>query len=261
MSSPIDQLIDAWRTVDVCSRPIALRADLPLVADARHSFIFASYDEWLAGGGLEKAKNPRFHLGLLPVPYIGDLKRATVFLLMLNPGFEPDDYFAESSMPSYRDAVIRNLRQEVHDCDYPFIYLDPRFAWHSAGKYWRARLEWLARDIMQEQGIGYFAALRDLSRRIACLQLVPYHSSQFVFSDLDGLQSVGLVRSVVSQYLLPATRVGKMLIVATRRSLDWGLADSAVSRAVITYSGSETRAAYLSRESRGGAIIRHFLLG
>ena len=145
--------------------------------------------------------------------------------------------------------------------DYPFIYLDPRFAWTSAGKYWRARLEWLAREIMQTQGIGYFQALTDLSRRIACLQLVPYHSSQFVFADLDGLPSVGLVRAVVAQHLLPAARGGNALIVATRRSADWGLAEPAVPSTVITYSRSETRAAYLSRKSRGGLCIRHFLLG
>ena len=258
---PINQLMDAWQAVDVDSRPIVLRADRQLVADDRHSLVFASYDEWLIGGGLEDAKNPRFHLGLVPVPYIGDLKHATVFLLMLNPGFEPDDYFAESSMPLYRDAVVRNLRQEFRDCDYPFIYLDPRFAWTSGGKYWRARLEWLARDIMQTQRIGYFQALANLSRRIACLQLVPYHSSQFVFSDLKDLPSVGLVRAVVAQHLLPAAHRGNVLIVATRRSVDWGLAEPAVPRTVITYSRWETRAAHLSRESRGGASIRHFLLG
>jgi len=34
----------------------------------------------------------RFHLSLLPMPYVGDLERADIFLLTLNPGCKVSDY-------------------------------------------------------------------------------------------------------------------------------------------------------------------------
>ena len=54
----------------------------------------------------------RFHLSLLPVPYVGDLARADIFLLQLNPGFSLSDY-QELRVPSFKRHLERNLRQEL----------------------------------------------------------------------------------------------------------------------------------------------------
>jgi hypothetical protein len=37
----------------------------------------------------------RLHLGLLPQPFFGDLRRASIYVLLLNPGLGPDDYYDE----------------------------------------------------------------------------------------------------------------------------------------------------------------------
>jgi hypothetical protein len=51
------------------------------------------------------------HTGLLPMPFVGSLSRAKVFLLMLNPGLSPTDYFGEFEQPAYRGALRNNLFQ------------------------------------------------------------------------------------------------------------------------------------------------------
>jgi hypothetical protein len=38
------------------------------------------------------ANSTAYHTGLLPMPYTGDLARAKIHLLLLNPGFRPLDY-------------------------------------------------------------------------------------------------------------------------------------------------------------------------
>ncbi len=43
---------------------------------------FGNKDRWL-------------HTGLLPMPYIGYLKKASIFILTLNPGLKPLDYYSE----------------------------------------------------------------------------------------------------------------------------------------------------------------------
>ena len=67
----------------------------------------------------------RFHLGLVPAPFAGDIGRAKVIVLLLNPGPEPDDYFGEHKVPGFRDRLICNLRQDFSRTECPFVYLDP----------------------------------------------------------------------------------------------------------------------------------------
>ncbi|HKB89229.1 MAG TPA: hypothetical protein VKC60_01800 [Opitutaceae bacterium] len=55
----------------------------------------------------------RFHFSLLPIPYLGDLNRADIFILQLNPGFNLINYHAEWNVPAFRRRVERSLRQEL----------------------------------------------------------------------------------------------------------------------------------------------------
>lgn len=103
----------------------------------------------------------------------------------------------------------------------------------------------------------YIDRLRDVARRVACLQLVPYHSARFEERKrFSGLKSSKLVYSFLHEELLPAARAGRALLIAARRSKEWGLTEETN---VVIYSGSETRAAHLNAKSRGGDKIRAFL--
>lgn len=98
-----------------------------------------------------------------------------------------------------------------------------------------------------------------LSREVACLQLVPYHSYSFNLprSLTNQLEATALIRAFVRDEVIPAAHLGERLLVVTRGRGDWSVAEH---QNVIIYSGSETRAAHLSDKTRGGKQMLEFLL-
>ncbi len=247
-------LVTIWREFSADRCPYALEPDLEVLGSSkRYAVTFSSYEAYLESG-LEIPSDQRFHLGLLPQPWSGDLNAATVFVLMLNPGLNPGDYFAEYRVPDYRRALVRNLRHES-DRPYPLLFLDPEFSWHSGARYFRSRLHWLVLALAKRQSLSYREALASLARRVCILQLVPYHSAVFRLSRrmLNRLESTALAKAFVHEHLLSRNGV---LILVTRRAGDWDLSSR---ENVIAFERSETRAAYLSPSTRGGqALARHF---
>ena len=250
----MNELISAWRQLSLEAPPFVLPEDLAVLGSSgRYAVTFRSYEEY-AKTGLEKPDDPRFHFGLLPEPYFGDVANATVFVLLLNPGLGSADYYAEHRDATFRQAVIANLRQE-NNRKFPLFFLDPLFAWHPGGTYVRQRLHWLALAISRQKKLAYFEALALLAKEICWLQLVPYHSPSYRLPDgiLKKLKSTKLMTAFVRSHVLPRT---DGLVIVTRKAAKWGLPDHPH---ILKYVGSEARAAYLSPISRGGqALAKHF---
>ncbi len=198
----------------------------------------------------------RLHLSLLPQPFFGSLSKACVFVLTLNPGLHPVDYFAEFCVPEYKKASTDTLRQRLND-RFPFIWFDPQFSWHSGFTYWQGRFASLVDTFVREFTIPRVEALSFFARSIATLELLPYHSASFRLPNriIRQLRSVDLARSYVSDVLVPRARAGEALLIAARQGAAWSLPEHPNS---IVYTGTETRAAYLTPRSRGGeAILTH----
>jgi hypothetical protein len=193
------------------------------------------------------------HLGLCPVPFVGSPLKATVFILMLNPGLSPGDYFAEEE-DDFRTALQTNLKGESD-----FLFLDPRFAWHPGFYYWHGKLASVVRRVATERGISYRAALGRAAAQICVLQLVPYHSNAFGLSDrvVRQMRSPGLAKRFVHDQVLPRALRGEATVIVTRKVQHWGLESDS---GAVLYEGNETRAAHLTEDSRGGRRILEFLL-
>lgn len=238
--------------------PYALPEDLANFDKARYT-VLRSYTEYLENG-LEREQHPKdhlLHLGLLPQPWCGDLRSATAFILLLNPGLNPGDYFGEYCVRSYKQALVDNL-QSTPKRQYPFLFLDPEFSWHPGARYWRARLDWLVRALRDQRGTTYREALGEVARKVCCIQLVPYHSAAFRLPRgiLKQLPSADMSRTFVKEDL--ARRKG-VLIIVTRQWRRWGLPEG--ENHIIKYEGSETRAAYLPERSEAGRALKlHFRL-
>ncbi|RKE04172.1 hypothetical protein [Marinifilum flexuosum] len=101
---------------------------------------------------------------LLPDPYIGNLK-ANVLFLALNPGLSAEDYQTHAD-EQFRFLYKQNLTQVKSD--YPFYYLHPELNCPGS-KWWRSKLRWFL-EVIDD---------KSLSKRICCLQYMPYHSVQF----------------------------------------------------------------------------------
>ena len=150
------------------------------------------------------------HLSLLPQPYHGDLENAEVIILLKNPGLHASDYFAEENEPEFRRSVVGTIRQEMRS----HIFFDPKWAWTSGFTWWESKLRQVGLRIAHEKFNGnYSRALADLARRIACLELVPYHSASF--SGTTQIASAKAVRKFAQE----ASR--ERTIVVTRAVKDW----------------------------------------
>jgi hypothetical protein len=156
-----------------------------------------------------------FHTRLMPMPWVGNLKTAKVFLLTLNPGLGAHDYFGEHRVPEYREMLMANLRQ---DDGHLFPFLRPEHSWHGGSAYWRPRLTPIVDRL--------HGSWLHCARRIAILELVPYHSEVFQLSDgrVNFLESVKLMRAFVRDELLPRSLRGECAIITMRGHERWKIA-------------------------------------
>ena len=174
----------------------------------------ANFSQFLASKRFGDLSDHRFHFSLLPIPYLGDLNRADIFVLQLNPGFNLNNYYAEWNVPAFRRRVERNVRQELDGVEFPFYSLDPELCWYSGYRWWEGKLHDIAATIANRKYKGrYFDALRELSQRIAAIELVPYHSIAFKEHRLVRLlPSTAQARDLVQSNLLKRAASGEVLV-------------------------------------------------
>lgn len=254
-------LLTTWRDWRFDSPPFLLAGDETLLSGPRSStraVVHQSWQSFIGGGDFGVRGDTRFHLSLVPLPFVGDVEHAKIVVLLLNPGLEPDDYFGEFQVPGFRDRLIDNLRQDFSRTEYPFVFLDPAISWHSGYRWWHGKFQRVIASLAGSWDVSYADARLHLAKIMACVELVPYHSVSYALSGKvrGGLRSAELACDYVHTVLRPRSEAGETLIVVTRHSSTWGLPESAH---VVSYSGSETRAAHLTPTSRGGQRIVEFL--
>jgi hypothetical protein len=263
-----NELVDFWRSCEWVSAPYVHPNDLPILqnADGRHTnFDDLNFSTFLANLRFDHYQDRRLHLSLLPQPYCGDLSRADIFILLLNPGFSYTDYYGESRVPTFRQRLMTTLKQEFGDTEFPFIWLDPEFCWHGGFVWWETKLRDVLSIIAERKFDGsYIDAVRDLSKRLASIELVPYHSRSFgAHSLLTQLPSVETSRLFARDVLAPNASAGRKTVIVTRRSADWGMPPVVPpgAKELIIYQGGQKRGASLGRNTPGGkAILRRYAI-
>lgn len=192
----------------------------------------------------------RFHVNLLPVPYSGNLEKARVFILTLNPGFAPLDYLAEYENSNFRKAQISMLLQEEESEKFP--YLNPKFSWHGGWDYWtkKGRLGGIIEEVSNRFNYTHKKSLSIISEKIAVLELVPYHSRFYKRkSDVfKKLKSPKVMKEFVHEELAGKAKKGEVYIVCTRSGKDWDFDKPKHSKCenIKVYGGGECRGGYLS---------------
>jgi hypothetical protein len=136
-----------------------------------------------------------------------------------------------------------------------FYSLDPELCWYSGYRWWEGKLRDIAATIANRKYKGrYLDALRELSQRIAVIELVPYHSIAFKEHRLVRLlPSTARARDFVQS---AASR--QVLVIAMRKVAAWGLATTKYP-GVVRYATAQSRSASLRSTSLGGrAILERF---
>jgi len=166
--------------------------------------------------------------------------RDDFFLIKLNA----EHHFAEAN-PHFRKALVKNLYQRNLNKDFPFMSLNPQFAWHS--DYWTRRFQKILEKLIEKKNITYREALSVIANKVACLQYVPYHSKSGLPRGLPTLASTEKVRQHVHKVILPRVKKDKALVIVMRKSKEWGLPSH---RNIIKYKGPEARGGLLTDKAR-----------
>jgi hypothetical protein len=252
-------LAKSWKRSRFLNPPFFNADDQKALSKAGEKYLctYGGYQEFIESQDFGRKNDKRFHLGLYPVPFSGNIASADVFILMLNPGFIYLDYFAQESSRNFRKHSLDKLRFTMPKGPFPLHSMNPEFAWMSGSEYWRGKFDSIVRLMMERRAKTYTDALSILAKRIAILQLYPYHSTSFHLprSVASQLKSPKLMIDFVQQVLLPEARSGQLLLIVARKARRWGLKQS---KNIVVYTGSEARSASFSKRSRGGkAITRH----
>ncbi len=183
----------------------------------------------------EDPNDTAFHIGLLPVPYIGNLATATVYILTLNPGLETGDYLYDQHS-LYQELQGNNLRQVP--MEYPLFILDPRLSFHSGYAYWVKKFRTHVEKLYKEKIGSRKEILRSISQTVAILELVPYHSLRFpakLIAKVDQLPSVKMMLEFVQNSIVPRAQNNQATIIITRKVDLWKSPDGVN---IIKYSRS-----------------------
>lgn len=251
MDTAYHDLINFWRNCPTEKPPYIAPPDEPMLSKSQIS-IFTSYNSYIENNIYGDNQDKSLHVGLLPIPYVGNLDNATVYILLLNPGLGPTDYYGEYKSNDFRQMHLQNLRQEK-GLKFPFHFLNPKFSWHGGFDYWHKKLGDIAHQIHQIKKLSYLESLEFLSQRIVCLELIPYHSKSFGVSSLiNKLPSSKIMKAYVKNFLFEKAEREEITIIVTRSARNW---DISRRKNVIIYGTSEARSAHLSLNSSGGKAI------
>jgi len=249
------ELLTQWAQWEPTRLPFVLDADREQLENSSKSVsTHASWPEAISAADFGRPGDTRLHLGLLPQPFVGDLLRASIYVMSLNPGLDPTDYYGEYEIPAYRNALLVTLKQQFHDGALPFIFLDPRYSWHGGFRWWHGKLAQVLTTLANEAGVSFASARARLAAQLASIELLPYHSSKF--SDAGGwlkkLKSVALAKSFVKNFVLPRVERGEAIAIVLRKVALWELPKIPD---VILYEGKHAQGAHLDPGSAGGRAI------
>ena len=171
--------------------------------------------------GSTPGANRRPHIGLLPIPFMGDLLNASIYVLMTNPGLRESDY-RECEKPDFKGALLANLKQESLTGTLPFTYLDLQFDWHAGHHYWNRKFKGIIQELSKSRAISCTEARSVIGNKIAVLQLFPYHSVERPSdSTLKNCPSVRLVKEFVGHTVVERVRAKQATVIAVRSFKSW----------------------------------------
>lgn len=252
-------LVQFWNKYQEADAPYCHPADKAVLFAPKKNDVLTDavkcFPEYLTDAHFARRGSHRVDLSLVPVPYAGDLSKADIVILLLNPGLSYTDYYGDLGQLNYREARYKNLRQDFSDTSYPFLWLNPDFCWHSGFMWWEEKLRPILRLLAEQKyKSSYLKALQALSRRVCMVELVPYHSSNTPSGRLiRELPSATAARQYVQQVVVPEAQTGKKLLIVTRQAKIWGITQNANN--IVVYDRHEARGASMSPNSPGGAAI------
>ncbi len=219
-----------------------------------------NYHDFIHHEKFGNVKN-ELHFNLLPEPYVGDIKNATIYILLLNPGFSIADYYVESK-DDLRQSILNSIKQEFKDEEYPLIWLNPKYLWTPGGQWTERKLKDLICHVKEtNENYSYSDALKHVSKKVAIIQLVPYHSKSFGLGKrMMKMESVNRIKKFVKNDIIKKAEKDKACIIQTRSISEWNLnLHKDNTKNIIIYDRGQRRSASLSEKSPAWEKMKEFI--
>jgi hypothetical protein len=251
------ELLKKWKKVELIKPPFIFQNDKEIIKKLEKKGKTNSYSnikDYINSNEFYNKIDSTIHLGLRPLPFAGNLRKASIYLLSGNPGLSPVDYYIEESDQKYVRDLVNNLKQSKDNNKYPLFLLNPKYSWYAGFEYWERILRDILELIMIKRKLDFKGALQLISKRVAVINLLPYHIKRFAISEkeLSKFDSVKLMKEFVHKELVKVANNGEALLIVLQKSKFWGLKEN---KNIIVYDKNEARGDYLSRNSRGGSAI------
>ena len=247
----MNSLVKFWRECDLTTPPYIHPKDKSVIEKGTRTTALPDHRAFVEHLTFGNRNDSSLHVSLLPVPYQGNLGEADIFIVLLNPGLGLSDYQTQED-EAHSNQLRKIIAQDFREVDYPFLSLNPEYAWSGGFQWWEKKLRKIIRQIaITHCGNRYDNALKLLSRRLAAIEMFPYHSRTFkAGSVLEQLPSVSAAREFIHG-LLPRAHANELSIIVTRSIRTVGIED----HALVNFDPKLVRSAPLGPETKGGLAI------
>lgn len=219
MGAAIKKLVDHWKTYDPdrLFPKFHLKDEKEIEATAINEIKVCSVEAYLNAHNLEN-----IHAALQPVPYVGNLETADLFLLMINPSVALGSYGTQS-----KTKFQEELKKERHQARSCCLALDPAFWWTSWFTYYDNLFKPSFKEMIKKTGKTYHQTLLDAASRTAILELVPYFSgsAQSVRRIESRLVSTRLAKQAAKEICEKANKGDATVVIRWSEQDQWGLRD------------------------------------
>lgn len=193
-----------------------------LILEKQYSVNYTTSQEYIKSSSFNDPMDNKFHIGLSPLPFLGNLSRASVFILTLNPGLHISDYFTENN-PVFQKCLEDNFNQVLEK--YPLFFLNPELGFHAGYDYWNKQIKSLREALCERLNLSREIIQKFLAKEIAVLELIPYHAqgNPNRNKSILSLPSVKAVTNYARTVLQPKALKEEILILNFRAVKEWGL--------------------------------------
>lgn len=165
----------------------------------------------------DKSLQRKLHGNLFPLPYMGNLDQARVFILFGNPSLGARSYAHEHLNKYVVSLHIQNLKGNCKS----FMSLDPGLDGKGGNKYWRRVFKRLAKEIASAKRIDRDESYALIAERVAVLEACAYRSYRSPGNWTKGIPSSKLIREFVDDNVLPRVATREALVLVWRRAGFW----------------------------------------
>ena len=205
---------------------------------SRPPFVLEADRPFVAAFNRNASLNTRLRTNLLPEPFMGRPRSASVLLLQLNPGFAGNEAHWHGR-PGFGGALRANLSH--NGSGFPHLFLDPAWAGTPGGQWWQQRL----RRVVEAVGNA-----RRVARRLAVVEFHGYHARNY--------RSIPV--TLPSQYYgfdLVRRAVARGAVIVVMRGFDaWTVAVPELADHRLVFRPKNPQSAYITEQALGRTAFR-----